>query len=134
MGDFLIEHPAVSLIAFTGSMEVGLRIVEKAGRTPPAQPSVKKVIAEMGGKNAILIDDDADLDEAVPAVMRSAFGYQGQKCSACSESLSSTPSTIASSNASWARRDRSSSARRRIPRTSWVRSSTALRNGSPRVH
>jgi len=84
MGDFLVEHPAISLIAFTGSMEVGLRLIEKAGRTPPNQPSVKKVIAEMGGKNAIIIDDDADLDEAVPAVIRSAFGYQGQKCSACS--------------------------------------------------
>jgi len=84
MGDFLIDHPAISLIAFTGSMEVGLRIVERAGRTPQGQPSVKRVIAEMGGKNAIVIDDDADLDEAVPAVLMSAFGYQGQKCSACS--------------------------------------------------
>jgi RHH-type transcriptional regulator, proline utilization regulon repressor / proline dehydrogenase / delta 1-pyrroline-5-carboxylate dehydrogenase len=84
MGDCLVEHPQISLIAFTGSMEVGLRIIERAGRTRPDQMSVKKVIAEMGGKNAIIIDDDADLDEAVPAVMRSAFGYQGQKCSACS--------------------------------------------------
>jgi len=91
IGDFVVEHPAVSLIAFTGSMEVGLRILEKAGRTPPAQAAVKKVIAEMGGKNAIVIDDDADLDEAVPAVIHSAFGYQGQKCSACSRAIVVAP-------------------------------------------
>jgi RHH-type proline utilization regulon transcriptional repressor/proline dehydrogenase/delta 1-pyrroline-5-carboxylate dehydrogenase len=84
MGDLLVDDPRIGVIAFTGSMEVGLRIVERAGRTPPGQPAVKKVIAEMGGKNAVIVDDDADLDEAVPAVVRSAFGYQGQKCSACS--------------------------------------------------
>ena len=84
IGDFLVDHPQVSLIAFTGSMEVGLRIIERAGHTPENQPSVKKVIAEMGGKNAIIIDDDADLDEAIPQVIDSAFAYQGQKCSACS--------------------------------------------------
>ena len=84
MGDFLVDHPDLALIAFTGSMEVGLRIIERAGRTPPNQSSVKKVIAEMGGKNAVIIDDDADLDEAVPQIIDSAFGYQGQKCSACS--------------------------------------------------
>ena len=84
IGDSLIDHPQVSLIAFTGSMEVGLRIIEKAGRISENQRSVKKVIAEMGGKNAVIIDDDADLDEAVPQVIDSAFAYQGQKCSACS--------------------------------------------------
>jgi len=84
IGDFLIDHPQVSLIAFTGSMEVGLRIIQRAGHTPENQPSVKKVIAEMGGKNAIIIDDDADLDQAIPNVIDSAFAYQGQKCSACS--------------------------------------------------
>ncbi|MHC4145783.1 MAG: proline dehydrogenase family protein, partial [Planctomycetota bacterium] len=84
MGDFLIDHPQVSLIAFTGSMEVGLRIIERAARTPEIQPSVKKVVAEMGGKNAVIVDDDADLDEVVPHVIDSAFAYQGQKCSACS--------------------------------------------------
>ncbi len=87
MGDALVDDPRVSLIAFTGSMEVGCHIVERAGRTSPSQAAVKKVIAEMGGKNAIIVDDDADLDEAVPAVMRSAFGYQGQKCSACSRAI-----------------------------------------------
>ena len=84
IGDLLVEHPRIALIAFTGSMEVGLGIIERAGRTPEGQAAVKKVIAEMGGKNAIIVDDDADLDEAVPAVLYSAFGYQGQKCSACS--------------------------------------------------
>ena len=84
IGDFLIDHPQVSLIAFTGSMEVGLRIIQRAGHTRENQPSVKKVIAEMGGKNAIIIDGDADLDEAIPNVIDSAFEYQGQKCSACS--------------------------------------------------
>ncbi len=84
MGDYLVEHEDVSCIAFTGSMEVGLRIVEKAGKTGPNQANVKKVISEMGGKNAIIIDDDADLDEAVPHVLYSAFAFQGQKCSACS--------------------------------------------------
>jgi RHH-type proline utilization regulon transcriptional repressor/proline dehydrogenase/delta 1-pyrroline-5-carboxylate dehydrogenase len=83
-GDFLVGHPLVGLIAFTGSMEVGLRIIENAGRTSEGQLCVKKVIAEMGGKNAIIIDDDADLDEAVAHVIDSAFAYQGQKCSACS--------------------------------------------------
>ena len=76
--------PKIAVIAFTGSMEVGLRIVERAGRVSKGQPFVKKVIAEMGGKNAIIIDDDTDVEKAVPAVLYSAFGYQGQKCSACS--------------------------------------------------
>jgi RHH-type proline utilization regulon transcriptional repressor/proline dehydrogenase/delta 1-pyrroline-5-carboxylate dehydrogenase len=84
MGDFLVEHPDVAVIAFTGSKETGLRIIERAARVQPGQAEVKKVICEMGGKNAIIIDDDADLDEAVPAVLASAFGFQGQKCSACS--------------------------------------------------
>jgi RHH-type proline utilization regulon transcriptional repressor/proline dehydrogenase/delta 1-pyrroline-5-carboxylate dehydrogenase len=84
IGDFMVDHPDVSLIAFTGSVEVGLRIIERAARVHPGQADVKRVIAEMGGKNAIIIDDDADLDEAVPQVLSSAFGFQGQKCSACS--------------------------------------------------
>ncbi|MBI1176602.1 L-glutamate gamma-semialdehyde dehydrogenase [bacterium] len=84
MGDHLVEHPAVSLIAFTGSLEVGQRIYRKAAVVQPGQRYLKRVICELGGKNAIIIDDDADLDEAVPQVLASAFGYQGQKCSACS--------------------------------------------------
>lgn len=84
VGEGLVTHPDVDIIAFTGSMEVGLRIVEFAGKTQPAQRNVKRVIAEMGGKNAIIIDDDADLDQAVEGTLVSAFGYAGQKCSACS--------------------------------------------------
>ncbi len=84
IAEYLIDHPGVSTIAFTGSTEVGLRIIEKAAVVHPGQVNVKRVICEMGGKNAIIIDDDADLDEAVPAVLVSAFGFQGQKCSSCS--------------------------------------------------
>jgi RHH-type proline utilization regulon transcriptional repressor/proline dehydrogenase/delta 1-pyrroline-5-carboxylate dehydrogenase len=84
VGSALVEHPEVAVIAFTGSREVGLRIWETAGQTRPGQAQLKKVICEMGGKNAIIVDEDADLDEAVPAIVASAFGYQGQKCSALS--------------------------------------------------
>ncbi len=84
VGPPLVDHPEVALIAFTGSRAVGLHINREAAETPPGQDHVKRVIAEMGGKNAIIIDDDADLDEAVHGVVASAFGYQGQKCSACS--------------------------------------------------
>ena len=84
IGDFLVDHPDVSMIAFTGSRDVGLHILELAHRTPESATSIKAVVAEMGGKNAIIVDDDADLDEAVTEIVHSAFGYQGQKCSACS--------------------------------------------------
>jgi RHH-type proline utilization regulon transcriptional repressor/proline dehydrogenase/delta 1-pyrroline-5-carboxylate dehydrogenase len=84
IGDLLVENPDVSLIAFTGSREVGLRIIEHAAVVHPGQEQVKRVVCEMGGKNAIIVDDDADLDEAVPHIIQSAFGFQGQKCSACS--------------------------------------------------
>ena len=84
IAEMLIDHPAVSTIAFTGSTEVGLSIIEHAALVRPGQEHVKRVITEMGGKNAIIIDDDADLDEAIPAVLVSAFGFQGQKCSSCS--------------------------------------------------
>lgn len=84
VGAHLVQHPDVDLVAFTGSMAVGLKIVEAAGVTRPGQRQVKKVICEMGGKNAIVVDADADLDEAVQGVVNSAFGFQGQKCSACS--------------------------------------------------
>jgi len=83
-GAYLVGHPGVHLIAFTGSVATGLAICRRAAGPAPGQSQVKRVIAEMGGKNAIIIDDDADLDEAVPGVLASAFGYQGQKCSACS--------------------------------------------------
>ncbi|MDP9419275.1 MAG: aldehyde dehydrogenase family protein, partial [Actinomycetota bacterium] len=84
VGAPLVEHPAVSFIAFTGSLPVGLGIVETAAVHRPGQRHVKRVVAEMGGKNAVIVDADADLDQAVPIVITSAFGYSGQKCSACS--------------------------------------------------
>jgi len=91
VGAYLVDHPDISLIAFTGSKEVGLKIWEAAGRTHPQQVHLKKVICEMGGKNAIIVDTDADLDEAVPAILASAFGYQGQKCSAASRLIAIGP-------------------------------------------
>ncbi|TMF13533.1 MAG: aldehyde dehydrogenase family protein [Chloroflexi bacterium] len=84
IGRALVEHNGVDNIAFTGSSAVGLNIIEAAAKTRPGQRNVKRVIAEMGGKNAIIIDDDADLDQAISGVLVSAFGYAGQKCSACS--------------------------------------------------
>lgn len=84
IGDLLVDHPDIALIAFTGSLETGSRIIQRAAALRPGQRRFKRVIAELGGKNAIIIDDDADLDEAVPQVLASAFGFQGQKCSACS--------------------------------------------------
>ena len=84
IGPVLVGSPGVNIIAFTGSLEVGLSINRLAADTDPRQPGVKRVIAEMGGKNPIIVDDDADLDEAVQGVIGSAFGYSGQKCSACS--------------------------------------------------
>jgi len=84
IGNFLVEHPDICQIAFTGSKEVGLSIIEKSGKTIAGQAQVKQVVCEMGGKNAVIIDDDADLDAALKDVMHSAFGYAGQKCSACS--------------------------------------------------
>jgi RHH-type transcriptional regulator, proline utilization regulon repressor / proline dehydrogenase / delta 1-pyrroline-5-carboxylate dehydrogenase len=84
MGAHLVDHKDIDLIAFTGSREVGLRIWESAGKTRPGQRELKHVVCEMGGKNAIIIDSDADLDEAIVDSTYSAFGYQGQKCSACS--------------------------------------------------
>jgi RHH-type proline utilization regulon transcriptional repressor/proline dehydrogenase/delta 1-pyrroline-5-carboxylate dehydrogenase len=87
IGPALVNHKDVAQIAFTGSKGVGLAIVESAHRTQPGQAQVKRVVCEMGGKNAIIVDDDADLDEAVHGVIKSAFGFAGQKCSACSRVL-----------------------------------------------
>jgi RHH-type proline utilization regulon transcriptional repressor/proline dehydrogenase/delta 1-pyrroline-5-carboxylate dehydrogenase len=84
VGSHLVAHPQIEFIAFTGSKEVGLNIWETAGRALPGQANLKKVVCEMGGKNCILVDSDADLDEAVAGCIASAFGYQGQKCSALS--------------------------------------------------
>ena len=82
IGPTLVEHPTTAFIAFTGSKAVGLSLIAAAAVHRPGQQHVKRVIAEMGGKNAIVVDADADLDEAVPAIVASAFGYAGQKCSA----------------------------------------------------
>ena len=84
VGEFLVNHPKVDFIAFTGSKEVGLKIWEAGGKTRKGQTQLKRVVCEMGGKNALIIDEDADLDEAVIGSLYSAFGYQGQKCSALS--------------------------------------------------
>ncbi len=84
VGARLVRHPDVGVVAFTGSLAVGLDIVAAAGRNVPGQRQLKRVVAEMGGKNAIVVDADADLDQVIPAVVHSAFSYAGQKCSACS--------------------------------------------------
>ena len=80
----LVAHPGVHIVAFTGSRAVGLRILQDAAVVRPGQRHIKQVITELGGKNAVIVDDDADLDEAVAGVVTSAFGYAGQKCSAAS--------------------------------------------------
>jgi len=87
VGDYLVEHPKTRFISFTGSKAVGLGIVEKAARTAPGQIWIKRVVAEMGGKDCIVVDSEAELGEAVEAVAVSAFGFQGQKCSACSRAI-----------------------------------------------
>jgi RHH-type proline utilization regulon transcriptional repressor/proline dehydrogenase/delta 1-pyrroline-5-carboxylate dehydrogenase len=91
IGPTLAEHPDVALIAFTGSLGVGRILSRQAADLAPGQTHFKRLIAELGGKNAIIVDEDADLDEAVAAVAASAFGYQGQKCSACSRAIVLAP-------------------------------------------
>ena len=86
-GAALVRHPGVHVIAFTGSSAVGLDIVRAAAETPAGQRHMKRVVAEMGGKNCVVVDSDADLDEAVPAIVGSAFAYAGQKCSAAARVL-----------------------------------------------
>jgi RHH-type proline utilization regulon transcriptional repressor/proline dehydrogenase/delta 1-pyrroline-5-carboxylate dehydrogenase len=92
IGPTLVEHPDVAMIAFTGSRGVGLAIERQAAELRTGQQHIKRVVAELGGKNAIIVDDDADMDEAVHGVVASAFGYAGQKCSACSRVI--VPKTI----------------------------------------
>ncbi len=87
IGDVLVQHPKTRFVCFTGSRDVGLRINELAARHQPGQIWIKRVIAEMGGKDPIVVDADSDLDSAVQGVLVSAFGYQGQKCSACSRAI-----------------------------------------------
>ena len=87
VGAALVAHPGVQTIAFTGSQPVGLEIVRRAAEVAPGQLHIKRVIAELGGKNCVIVDSDADLDDAVPAIVSSAFSYAGQKCSAASRVL-----------------------------------------------
>jgi 1-pyrroline-5-carboxylate dehydrogenase len=84
VGDYLVEHPKTRFISFTGSKAVGLGIIEKAAKTQNGQIWIKRVVAEMGGKDCIIVDSEADLDEAALGTAIAAFGFQGQKCSACS--------------------------------------------------
>jgi 1-pyrroline-5-carboxylate dehydrogenase len=87
VGDTLVEHPKTRFVSFTGSRDVGLRINELAAKPQRGQLWIKRVVAEMGGKDAIIVDRQADLDSAVTGVVQSAYGYQGQKCSACSRAI-----------------------------------------------
>jgi 1-pyrroline-5-carboxylate dehydrogenase len=87
IGDLIVGHPQVRFISFTGSKEVGLHINELAAKTAPGQKWIKRVVAEMGGKDSIVVAGDADVDAAVEGVAVSAFGFQGQKCSACSRAI-----------------------------------------------
>jgi 1-pyrroline-5-carboxylate dehydrogenase len=87
IGDLLVEHPKTRFVSFTGSRDVGLRINELAARPRKGQIWIKRVVAEMGGKDAIIVDREADIDSAVTGVVQSAYGYQGQKCSACSRAI-----------------------------------------------
>jgi 1-pyrroline-5-carboxylate dehydrogenase len=86
-GDALVAHPKIRFIAFTGSREVGLHINQSAAQHQPGQIWIKRTILEMGGKDAIIVDADADIDSAVEGVAQAAFGFQGQKCSACSRAI-----------------------------------------------
>ena len=90
VGDALVEHPRTRFVSFTGSKDVGLWVNELAAKPQPGQIWIKRVVAEMGGKGAIIVDREADLDQAAGGVLASAFGYQGQKCSACSRAIVDT--------------------------------------------
>src|SRR6202022_3398286 len=87
IGDVLVQHPKTRYIGFTGSKEVGLRIAEFAGKTMPGQKWVKRSVLEMGGKDSIVVDEEGDIDAAAEGTAQAAFGYQGQKCSACSRAI-----------------------------------------------
>jgi 1-pyrroline-5-carboxylate dehydrogenase len=90
-GNAIVEHPKTRFIAFTGSKSVGLEIHERAAYAQPGQIWIKRTILEMGGKDSILVCEDADLDAAVQGVVASAFGFSGQKCSACSRAIIEAP-------------------------------------------
>ena len=90
-GNALVEHPRTRFVAFTGSKSVGLEIHQRAALPQPGQIWIKRTILEMGGKDSILVSADADLDQAVAGVVASAFGFSGQKCSACSRAIVEAP-------------------------------------------
>src|SRR5437867_12133691 len=87
VGDTIVRHGKTRFVSFTGSKEVGVGINRLAAELQPGQIWLKRVVAEMGGKDAIIVDEEADLDAAVQGVLASAFGFQGQKCSACSRAI-----------------------------------------------
>lgn len=87
IGDFIVKHPKTRFVSFTGSKEVGMNIYENAAKVQPGQIWLKRVIAEMGGKDAILVDEDSDTRLAAESIVKSAFGFSGQKCSACSRAI-----------------------------------------------
>src|ERR1700741_732873 len=87
VGDVIVDHPKTRFVAFTGSKEIGLRVNERAAKVNEGQIWIKRVVAEMGGKDAIIVAADANLEDASTGVVQSAFGFQGQKCSACSRAI-----------------------------------------------
>ncbi len=87
IGDYLVDHPKTRFVSFTGSRDVGCRIYERAAKVHPGQIWLKRVIAEMGGKDTVVVDKDADLDLAASSIVYSAFGFSGQKCSAGSRAV-----------------------------------------------
>src|SRR4030095_12798209 len=87
VGDWIVDHPKTRFVAFTGSKEIGLRVNERAAKVNEGQIWIKRVVAEMGGKDAIIVADDANLEDAATGVVQAAFGFQGQKCSACSRAI-----------------------------------------------
>ncbi|MDQ3256878.1 MAG: aldehyde dehydrogenase family protein, partial [Acidobacteriota bacterium] len=87
VGDTIVDHPLTRFVAFTGSKEIGLRINERAAKVHKGQLWIKRVVAEMGGKDAIIVDSGVDLDDAATGIVEAAFGFQGQKCSACSRAI-----------------------------------------------
>ena len=87
IGDYIVDHPQIRFVSFTGSARVGKRVYQRASATPDGQIWLKRVVAEMGGKDAIIVDSEANVDEAVEGVAAAAFGFQGQKCSACSRAI-----------------------------------------------
>ena len=129
VGAHLVEHGDVNIVAFTGSQAVGTQVLRAAAEVRPGQPFIKKMVIEMGGKNAIIVDDDADLDGAVQAVIESTFAFAGQKCSSCSRLivLDGVYDARVPSAAARGRRERRDRTRRRRRPHSSARSWTSPR-------